>query len=528
MKIVTSKINRRAVLVLLVAAALTTAACQIATEPTATPTDTPTITPTATETSTPTVTPTATETLPPTETPTVTPTPTDTPTPTLTPVPTHTPLPVPAVGFDRWQLVDLPAGLQNGVTSPMIAFVNQNNAETIRNLSTAQPATNNETLYFTSPTSGSQRIPILELRSITSSQMFVSPRGNAVAYFIDDPNNIDDGLYVLDLSVGMTGRIVPTNSLIQRGIVNTPAWSPDGQRLALALESGYSLDIFAFDLASSAWGALVRDGSYNFWPAWSPDGRYLAFVSDREMCPSWIPGEPNACNPDETETPTGGHVYVLETGTGQITRLSDEWTYEPPYWINNRLLGFATGDRFDLLNPSRSLWVATLADMQAREVRLSGGPATPFMVAESWSPDGQRVIAQSVSGSGNEIVVMRADGSRMTTLDELTFARFTLRATWAPDNSRLALGGSSGQCPYGIRVVDENFGFVARGNQPRSMCNPTFAPDGSRIAFTGVSTGATAVDGRVDIYSSSANGFEAINLTADLRGQMTLLGWVSP
>ena len=25
-------------------------------------------------------------------------------------------------------------------------------------------------------------------------------------------------------------------------------------------------------------GALVRDGSYNFWPAWSPDGQRLAFV----------------------------------------------------------------------------------------------------------------------------------------------------------------------------------------------------------------------------------------------------------
>ena len=528
MKTAMLKFNRRSVLLLLAAVTLFTAACQAAAEPTPTPTETPTITPTATASATPTVTPTATETPLPTETPTITPSPTETATPTLTPVPTQTPLPVPALGFDRWQLVDLPADMQNGVNTPMIAFVNQNNAETISNLSTAQPATNNETLYFTSPTNRSQRIPILELRAITSSQMFVSPRGNAVAYFIDDPNNIDDGLYVLDLSVGMTGRIVPTESLIQRGIVNTPSWSPDGQRLALALESGYSLDIFTFDLASSSWSELIRDGSYNFWPTWSPDGRYLAFVSDRAVCPSWIPGEPGACNPDETEPPTGGHVHVLEINTGEITRLSDEWTYEPPYWINNRLLGFVTGDRFDLLNPSRSLWVATLADMQAREVRLSDGPATPFMVAETWSPDGNRVIAQSVNGDGNEIVIMLANGTRLHTVDELSFARFTLRATWAPDNSRLALGGSSGQCPYGIRVVDEDFGFVAQGNQPRSMCNPIFAPDGSRIAFTGVSTGATAVDGRLDIYSSSANGFEAINLTVDLRGQMTLLGWVSP
>lgn len=522
------KPSRRAILSLLLAAALFAAACQAAAEPTPTPTDTPTITPTATETLIPTDTPTPTETPLPTETPTVTPTPTDTPTPTLTPVPTHTPLPVPAMGFDRWQLVNLPPGMENGVTSPMIAFVNQNNAETIRNLSTPQPATNNETLYFASPTDRSRRIPILELRSITSSQMFVSPRGNAIAYFIDDPNNIDDGLYVLDLSVGMTGRVVPTTSLIQRGIVNTPVWSPDGQRMALALEGGYSLDIFAFDLTMSTWSPLVRDGSYNFWPAWSPDGRYLAFVSDRAVCPSWIPGEPGACNPDEVETPDGGHVHVLEINTGQITRLSDEWTNEPPYWINNRLLGFTTGDRFDLLNPSRSLWVATLADMEAREVRLSDSPATPFMVAESWSPDGSRVVAQNVTASGNDVVVMRADGTRLSTLDELTFARFTLRAAWSPDNARLALGGSSGQCPHGIRVVDENFGFVARGNQPRSMCNPMFAPDGSRIAFTGVSTGATAIDGRLDIYTSSPNGFEAINLTVDLRGQMTLLGWVSP
>lgn len=483
---------------------------------TATLTDTPTNTVTATLTATPTVSPTATD------------TPTLTPTPTITPTPLNTPYPTPVLRFDQWRTVSsIPESIADGLDGPLIAFVNQNNSETITNLSTGQPPTNSETLYFASPFNRADRTAILELDSSTNNQIYVSPRGNAVAYFVDSLSADARGLYVLDVTSGLSGRILPVDSLLTRGIFNQPVWRPDGSVVTVVVETGYSLDILAFEIGTSSWHRVVQDGAFNFWPAWSPDGRRLAFVSDRAVCPTWNPAEPDACDPDETPTPIGGHLYVLDTGTGEITQLSDEWLTEPPYWINNRQIAFAIGsDQFDLLEQSRSLWLADADRGTARQINLAAGPDMQFNVAESWAPDGSQVIFQSVQGSTNQIVVMNASGVLLDTIDDLSFARFTMSADWSPNNTRLAIGGSGGQCPYGIRVLDGEFNFVARGNQPRSMCTPVFSPDGQFIAFTGVSTGVG--DGRVDIYTSSANGFDARNLTADLRGQMIFLGWVSP
>lgn len=526
-------LNRYLVFVcLLLCGVVFMAACDTPPEPTSTLLPTPTATSTLTETTIPTLphTPTAsaTATITPTttSTPTATETPTITPTPTVTLLPTRTPQPTPIRFFDNWQMVQIPENLADGVDTVQLAFLNRNNSETIRNLSTAQPPTDTETLYFASPSNPLNRTPILELDSATGNQVYVAPRGNAVAYFVDDLADVT-GLYVLDLQVGLSGRILTIDSLLQRNISTEPVWRPDGGMLTVTVETGYSLDILGFDVATSTWGTLITDGAYNFWPRWSPDGRYLAFVSDRAICPSWIPGDANACNPDIDPAPTGGHLYIMAMETGEIRQISEDLISEPPQWVNSRLITFATsGDPLDLLNQSRSLWLASVLDGTAREVQLSDGGTGQFNVSEAWSSNGSRVVFQSVGAQNTEIVVMTANGTRLQTIDDLSFARFTMSAAWSPDGTRLAIGGSGGQCPYGVRVLDENFNYVARGNQPRSMCDPVFSPDGEFIAFSGVST--SVGDGRVDLYTSGANGFGVVNLTADLRGQMIFLGWVSP
>ena len=118
---------------------------------------------------------------------------------------------------------------------------------------------------------------------------------------------------------------------------------------------------------------------------------------------------------------------------------------------------------------------------------------------------------------------MTADGELIRRDDELDFPRYGMSAVWSPDGDRIAIGGSSGQCPYGIRVKEGNYSSVATGNSPPSMCDPAFSADGSFIAFTGVNP---RVDGRIDVYYSNSNGFGANNLTVDLRGQVDFIGWV--
>ena len=153
-------------------------------------------------------------------------------------------------------------------------------------------------------------------------------------------------MYVVDLTVpgGWASRILPIRSLTQRGIYNAPVWSPDGSQMAIALATGYDIDIFTVARDGSNPTDLTQQGSYDFWPVWSPDGSYLAFVSDRAQCPSWIPGEAGTCDGTDTPAPTGGNVYVMEMGTKQVRQLSDQWVNEPPKWANPRTVVFSSGD----------------------------------------------------------------------------------------------------------------------------------------------------------------------------------------
>lgn len=486
-----------------------------------TPTPLP-ISATALPSATPTLTNPATATL--TASPTLTPTASLTPTVTLTP--SITPFPAPGFVFDRWEQIELPPLLQGGTTLPIVVFTNSNDRQTISNLATAQPENTDMTVFVAQPEFPETRYALLELTAATGKRIFPAAAGTAIAYFSEAPGG--QGLYILNLDNGLSGRVAAISSLVQRGLYSPPQWSPDGEKLALALATGYDMDIFLYDRGGAGRTNVTNSGAYDFFPAWSPDGRYLAFVSDRATCPSWLPGDANACDARTDIPPVGGQVYLLDVETGFVQQVADEFVTEPPRWINNATLVFAAGDQTDLLNPTRTLWLASVPGGTPRQLLLNNDAAALYL-SDVWSPDGTAVVFQYNTAATSEVVMMSTNGQVLRRRGaELLFPRFGMAAAWSPRGNRIAIGGTGGDCPYGTRIADTTFDFTATGNPPPSMCEPIFSPNGAALAFTGINSqrDRTNPDGRVDVYAADANGFNVKNLSIDLRGSMALMGWL--
>ncbi len=498
---------------------LVSSACSALNPPT--PTPTPTATDTPTVTLTPSNTPTATP-IPPTDTPTLTPSLTLTPseTPTLAPSPTASNTPGPTISFtyENWESLDVPSDISARLASPMIAFINTNNRTGAD--ATPQPGNNIETLYYVSPTNSASRIPIIELDTSTGGEIFIAPTGDAFAYLKPSGTSSTVGLYVADIQIAISARLLPIRSLTQRGIYSAPVWSPDGARLAIALATGYDIDIFTVGRDGSNPTNLTNQGSYDFWPVWAPDGSALAFVSDRAHCPSWIPGEAGTCDGTGATPPDGGNVFVLDLASGQVRQLSDQWVNAPPSWANPRTVVYSSGDIL-LGDTEHAIFATDVISGETRKVTLLSGD-TPLKLAESWSPTGQQVIFQA-AGSTTDIVLAQVNGTVIGRISDLPFARYGMSAAWSPDGQHIAIGGVSGQCPYGSVVYDGSLNPIARSNPPPTMCDPAYSRDGRFLAFTGVNP---RIDGRTDVYIANPNGLSIVNLTGSLRGQIDLIGWV--
>ena len=90
----------------------------------------------------------------------------------------------------------------------------------------------------------------------------------------------DYDIVVLDLASGAERSLIAG-----AGEQAYPAWSPDGQLIAVASDSGNApgmLDLFVTDLERAHTVRLTHAPGYNAYPAWSRDGRDLYFNSDRE------------------------------------------------------------------------------------------------------------------------------------------------------------------------------------------------------------------------------------------------------
>lgn len=202
-----------------------------------------------------------------------------------------------------------------------------------------------------------------------------SPDGKKIAYVSFE--NRHASIYVQDV---ITGKRELVSDF--KGINGAPAWSPDGNKLALVLSKAGSPNIYIMDLASKKLTQLTKDFYINTEPTWAPDGSYLLFTSNRSG---------------------GPQIYKLNPKTKKVSRV----TYDGPY--NARASFTPDGKNVAMIHRVSGIYKIGMLDLDNGVMRVLTS-SRDDSASPSVAPNGGMVLYDTYSKGRNMLAMVSADG----------------------------------------------------------------------------------------------------------------------
>lgn len=201
-----------------------------------------------------------------------------------------------------------------------------------------------------------------------------SPDGKKLAYVSFETQR--PAIYVQDLASGRRAKLTSFE-----GLNSAPAWSPDGRKLAMALSKDGQPDIYVMDIGSQQLKRITNSKSIETEPAWSPDGRSMVYTSDRSG---------------------GPQIYRHALGSSDSERVTFTGGY------NARAQFSPDGDRLFLIHRGNRGYKVARQDLSSGRLIELGD--SQFAESPSVAPNGTMVIFATQQGNNGVLGGVSADG----------------------------------------------------------------------------------------------------------------------
>ena len=266
-------------------------------------------------------------------------------------------------------------------------------------------------------------------------------------------------IYVINAAGGGQQRLTRPGN----GCAGTPSWSPDGRRLAFVrryddptgLDREFPGEIHVMNADGSGARRITRRVLDVGVPTWSPRGTAIAF--------------------DQRE---GGAGIVNADGTNQRVLAPTLSFPAGPSW---------SPDGHRIAVASGTLWTGSIGTVtpNGRAVRRVTIVRKGEYLAPAWSPDGRTIVftrlvcAYPKGFCGAEVRAVASAGGADRPLLRIPDSAANPKSYWSPNGKRILVEGGL----PGLWIMRAD-GTQRRALTRNSDAEPTWSPDGQRIAFT--------------------------------------------